>query len=250
MKLEILTSELLKPVKHGFFTRKGGISSCIYKGLNCGLGSLDSRELVQKNRQKVCKAMDIKKSMLLSLNQVHSNKVLTLNQPFHKKIDADAMVTNKPNLGLGILTADCQPVVFADIESQIIGVAHAGWRGTLSGILDNTISSMIKLGATRQKIKAVIGPSISQKVYKVGSEFFEKFYENNKENEKFFKIISKEKFLFDLSGLTLEKLTQSGVTAEKINRCTYLEPDLFYSYRRSLHKNEKDYGRQITVIRL
>ena len=194
--------------------------------------------------------MDIRKSRLVSLNQVHSNKVLTLTQPVYKKVDADAMVTNKPSLGLGVLTADCQPVILADIESQIIGIAHAGWRGTLSGILENTISSMVKLGATRQKIIAVIGPSISQKAYEVGLDFFDKFYKNNREHEKFFKIISKKKFLFDLTGLTLEKLEQSGVIAKRLNRCTYLEPDLFYSYRRSLHKNEKDYGRQITVIRL
>tara|TARA_Y100000746_G_C15406971_1_gene408751 strand:- start:382 stop:966 length:585 start_codon:yes stop_codon:yes gene_type:complete len=194
--------------------------------------------------------MNIEESMLVSLNQVHSNKVLTLSKPFHNSIDADAMVTNKPNLGLGVLTADCQPVIFADIEAQIIGVAHAGWKGTLSGILENTITSMIEIGATRQKIRAVIGPSISQKVYEVGLEFFERFYKTNRESEKFFKKTLKDKFLFDLTGLALEKLRKSGVTAERLDRCTYSEPDLFYSYRRSIHKNEKDYGRQITVIRL
>ena len=134
----MLTSELLNSIKHGFFTRKGGASSGLYKGLNCGLGSLDTKCLIERNRLKVCIKMNIEKSMLVSLNQVHSNKVLTLNQTSHKLIKADAMVTNKPKLGLAVLTADCQPVVFADIESQVIGLAHAGWKGTLSGILENT----------------------------------------------------------------------------------------------------------------
>lgn len=250
LALESLTSKSLEPINHGFFTRKGGVSTGLYEGLNCGLGSLDSKGAIKKNRLAVCERMGIKDGMLMSLNQVHSNKVVTILQPTQKIITADSMVTSKPYIGLAILTADCQPVLFADTEARIIGAAHAGWKGTLSGILEGTISSMVKLGAKRHKIRAVIGPSISQNSYEVGVEFFDKFIKSNTENEKYFKTLPNNKFLFNLSGLALSKLKKAGVTAKRLNRCTYLESESFYSYRRSIHKKEKDYGRSISVIKL
>jgi YfiH family protein len=158
------------------------------------------------------------------------------------------MVTNKPNIGLGILTADCQPVFFADPHSRIIGAAHAGWKGTLSGILEATIESMINLGANRENIRAVIGPSISQKAYEVSFDFFDLFMKESTKNKKFFRPQKSGKFLFDLNGVSLERLIKAGVDAESINRCTYSEPEIFYSYRRSFHKNETDYGRLLSVI--
>jgi YfiH family protein len=251
LKIETLSSENLKPISHYFFTRKGGSSSGIYAGLNCGFGSSDSPLLVERNRCSSCNTIGIDRDQLVTVNQTHSSNVVTLSKKIEKKdslINADAMVTNKPNIGLGILTADCQPVFFADPHSRIIGAAHAGWKGTLSGILEATIGSMIKLGATRENIHAVIGPSISQKAYEVGSEFVELFIKKSIENKKFFKSQKNGKFLFDLNGISLERLVKAGVKAESVNRCTYSEPESFYSYRRSFHRNETDYGRLLSVI--
>ena len=250
LELEALTSNILEPISHGFFTRKGGVSIGLYEGLNCGFGSSDFKDAVKKNRLAVCEKMGIKNGMLMSVNQVHSNKVVTLLKPTQKIIAADAMITDKPFMSLAILTADCQPVLFADLEARIIGAAHAGWKGTLSGILEGTISSMVKLGAKRCNIRAVIGPSISQESYEVGAEFVDKFIESSTKNEQYFKSLPNNKFLFDLTGLALGQLKKSGVIAERLNRCTYLESELFYSYRRSIHKKEPDYGRFISVIKL
>ena len=251
MKIETLSSKFLKPISHYFFTRKGGSSSGIYAGLNCGFGSSDSPLLVEKNRHSSCNTIGIKRDQLVTLNQTHSNNVVSLSKKTAKNdtlLNADAMVTNKPNIGLGILTADCQPVFFADPHSRIIGAAHAGWKGTLSGILEATIESMINLGANRENIRAVIGPSISQKAYEVSFDFFELFMNESTKNKKFFRPQKSGKFLFDLNGVSLERLIKAGVDAECINRCTYSEPEIFYSYRRSFHKNETDYGRLLSVI--
>ncbi|UWQ75965.1 peptidoglycan editing factor PgeF [Leisingera sp. M658] len=251
MTLEILTSDLLGPVRHGFFTRRGGASSGIYHGLNCGLGSTDQREAVQINRARVAAAMDVPAGNLSAVHQVHSADVLVVTEPSQDRPRADAMVTNIPGLALSILTADCQPVLFCDPEAGVIGAAHAGWRGTLDGVLEATLDAMEGLGARREDTAAVIGPAISQRAYEVGPEFFEDFVMQDDGYARFFANGEGGRYLFDLPGLGLHKLRQAGVgVAEWTRHCTYSEPEKFYSYRRATHAKEADYGRLISCIRL
>lgn len=249
MTLEIITSDSLAPFHHGFFTRRGGASSGVYAGLNCGFGSTDQREVVATNRARVARAMEVETGNLVSVHQHHSADVVTVEAPFETAPKADAMVTATPGLALGILTADCQPVLFADADAHVVGAAHAGWSGAMSGVLENTIDAMIALGAKRDTIKAVIGPSISQPSYEVGQEYFERFLDEDPENARFFANGSGDKLQFDLPAYGLAKLRAAGVSAEWTRHCTYREPDRFYSYRRSVHQKEADYGRLISVIR-
>ncbi|MDW3225050.1 MAG: peptidoglycan editing factor PgeF [Paracoccaceae bacterium] len=251
MTLEILTSEDLLPLKHGFFTRRGGASSGVFAGLNCGLGSSDQSEIVAINRARVANAMDVPTHMLLGVHQVHSNKAITVAGASDKKPKADAMVTDTPGLALSVLTADCQPVLFADVENQVIGAAHAGWRGALEGILEATIDAMCGLGATRQKIVAVIGPTISQRAYEVGPEFFEIFIAENDGYARFFANGEGDRLHFDLPGFGLHRLREAGIgSAEWTRHCTYADAERFYSYRRTTHEQEADYGRLIAAITL
>ncbi len=249
MTLEIITSDSLAPFHHGFFTRRGGASSGVYAGLNCGFGSTDQREVVATNRARVARAIEVETGNLVSVHQHHSADVVTVEAPFETAPKADAMVTATPGLALGILTADCQPVLFADADAHVVGAAHAGWSGAMSGVLENTIDAMIALGAKRDTIKAVIGPSISQPSYEVGQEYFERFLDEDPENARFFANGSGDKLQFDLPAYGLAKLRAAGVSAEWTRHCTYREPERFYSYRRSVHKKEADYGRLISVIR-
>ena len=248
--LEILTSDALAP-RHGFFTRKGGASSGIFAGLNCGPGSSDQSDIVTINRERVASALALKRPALVSLNQIHSAAVATLTAPPEGRIAADAMVTNVPGIGLGILTADCQPVLFADAKAQVIGAAHAGWRGARDGVLEATVAAMVALGARRQDIHAVIGPSISQVAYEVGPEFFDAFRAEDPANSRFFTSGPGDRMLFDLPSFGLHRLRLAGVGhAEWTQHCTYSDPARFYSYRRTTHAGEADYGRLISVIRL
>lgn len=250
MTLEILTADSLSPLRHGFLTRKGGASSGVFKGLNCGLGSSDQSEVVAVNRARVASAMHVEPDHLVTLHQHHSADVVTVSAPLDGKPKADAMVSDAPGVALGVLTADCQPVLFADAEAGVIGAAHAGWGGTLKGVLEATVDAMLKLGATREKIKAVIGPSISQRAYEVGPEFFDRFRAEDPDSERFFANGASDKYLFNLPGYGLYRLRQQGVDAEWTRHCTYSDPDRFYSYRRTTHAKEADYGRQISAIRL
>ncbi len=251
MMLEILTSDALAPLRHGFFTRKGGASSGIFHGLNCGPGSSDLSEVVAINRARVAKAMAAEPDDLLTLTQTHSARVLTLAEPFTSRPDADAMVTATPGLVLGVLTADCQPVLFADPVAGVIGAAHAGWRGVKDGVLEATVLAMEALGAGRSHIRAVIGPTISQSAYEVGPEFIEGFLADDTQNARFFAKGQGDRFLFDLPGFGLHQLRASGVGhAEWTRHCTYSDPERFFSYRRATHAGEADYGRLISVIRL
>ncbi|MEX0301841.1 MAG: peptidoglycan editing factor PgeF [Leisingera sp.] len=251
MTLEILTSDLLGPVRHGFFTRKGGASSGIYHGLNCGLGSTDQREAVQINRNRVAAAMEVPAESLSAVHQVHSADVLVITEPSQERPQADAMVTNVPGLALSILTADCQPVLFCDPDAQVIGAAHAGWRGTLDGVLEATLEAMEGLGARRENIAAVIGPTISQRAYEVGPEFFDDFMMQDDSYARFFANGENGRYQFDLPGLGLHKLRQAGAgRAEWTHHCTYSDPEKFFSYRRATHAKEADYGRLISCIRL
>ena len=250
MTLEILTSDAL-PMQHGFFTRRGGASSGIFKGLNCGLGSSDQSEVVSINRARVAMAMDAPPTHLMTVHQVHSATALVVDAPFDGPLPrADAMVTSTPGLVLGALSADCQPVLFADAKAGVVAAAHAGWKGALDGVLDATIEAMESIGADRTRIAAVIGPSISQAAYEVGPEFFDRFTQEDPEAARFFAGGTGDRMQFDLPGFGLYRLRAAGVAhAEWIRACTYSEPDRFYSFRRSVHQKEADYGRLISVIR-
>lgn len=250
MTLEILTADSLSPLHHGFMTRKGGASSGVFKGLNCGFGSSDQSEVVAVNRARVADAMNVDPDHLVTIHQHHSADVVVVEAPLDGKPKADAMVSNTPGLALGVLTADCQPVLFADTEAGVIGAAHAGWGGTLKGVLEATIEAMLTLGAAREKISAVIGPSISQRAYEVGPEFLDRFLAEDARSERFFANGAGEKYLFNLPGYGLYRLQQQGVEAEWTRHCTYSDPNRFFSYRRTTHAKEADYGRQISTIRL
>lgn len=252
MTLEIITSDSLLPFRHGFFTRRGGASSGIFAGLNCGHGSSDQTEAVEINRARVAEAMGVAPAALASVHQVHSAEVLSLCEtPPAPRPRADAMVTATPGLALAVLTADCQPVLFADPEARVIGAAHAGWRGALEGVLEATVAAMEALGARPSRIHAVIGPTISQRAYEVGPEFLDRFEADDPDSMRFFARGEGDRALFDLPGYSLDRLRRMGLGQALWTRhCTYHDPDRFYSYRRSLHRSEADYGRLISVIRL
>lgn len=251
MTLEILTADRLAPLRHGFFTRRGGASSGIFTGLNCGQGSSDQQEIVAINRARVAAAMEVKPERLQNVHQVHSADVITLKAPLSERPRADAMVTRVPGIALAVLTADCQPVLFADAEAGVIGVAHAGWRGTLDGVLEATVEAMIALGATRKSIAAVIGPSISQDAYEVGPDFMASFVAEDADNAQFFVPGAEGRMQFDLPGFGLSRLHRAGVGhAGWTGHCTYGDENRFYSYRRTTHRGEADYGRLIASIRL
>ncbi len=251
MTLEILTADSLSPLRHGFFTRKGGASSGVFQGLNCGPGSSDQSEIVAINRARVASAMEVPTENLLTVHQVHSADVVTVDGPLDARPRADAMVTATPGIALAVLTADCQPVLFADLRAGVIGAAHAGWRGALDGVLEATLDAMERLGARREDIHAVIGPSISQSAYEVGQEFLERFIDEDPDNQRFFINGEGDKYLFDLTGYGLHRLRQAGIAnAEWTRHCTYTDAARFYSYRRTTHAGEADYGRLISAIRL
>lgn len=251
MTLEILTSDSLLPIQHGFFTRRGGASSGVFTGLNCGTGSSDQMEIVSINRSRVAQALDVPAEYLTGVHQVHSSIAVTVRGPLVEKPRADGLVTDVPGLAISVLTADCQPVLFADTTARVVGAAHAGWRGTLDGILEATIDAMCELGASRHGISAVIGPTISQAAYEVGPEFFDTFMAEDRETARFFANGPDGRLHFDLPGFGLYRLRAAGIgSAEWTRHCTYSDPERFYSYRRATHKKEADYGRLIAAIRL
>lgn len=249
--LEILTSPALKGLSHGFFTRRGGASSGVFSGLNCGYGSSDQTEAVSINRDRVATAMGVAPAQMVGVNQIHSADVAIVDGAPRETVKADALVTARPGLLLTILTADCQPVLFADRRAGVVAAAHAGWRGSLEGVLEATLDAMETLGAQRADITAVIGPCISQRAYEVGHDFMENFLVEDAENARFFSGGPNGKPMFDLPGYSLARLRAAGVgEAEWTRHCTYSDPDRFYSYRRTTHAREADYGRLISVIRL
>lgn len=252
MTLEFLTDPPLSPTRHGFFTRAFGVSDGIYAGLNCGHGSDDDTQSVTINRARVAQAVGLQNDALLSLHQVHSADVIEVTKPQWDgdRPKADAMVTKTAGIGLGILTADCASVLFADKTAGVVGAAHAGWKGAFGGVCENTIAAMIGLGAKREDIIATVGPCISQKAYEVGQEFFEVFADENPEYTRFFVNGAEGKMQFDLPSFVLHRLRDAGVQADWVGRCTYSEPQKFFSYRRATHAGEADYGRLISVIRL
>lgn len=251
MTLEILTSDGLTPLRHGFFTRKGGASSGVFSGLNCGYGSSDQREIVGINRTRVASALNLPAQQLAGVHQIHSATAIVVDAQVDKDVQADAMVTRTPGLAVSVLTADCCPVLFADPDAGVVGAAHAGWRGALDGVLEATLDAMESQGAQRQDITAVIGPCISQASYEVGPEFFDTFMAEDESYARFFANGHDGKYHFDLPGFGLYRLRAARVGhAEWTRHCTYADPDRFYSYRRTTHANEADYGRLIAAIRL
>ena len=250
MTLDIITSDALTP-RHGFFTRSGGASSGIFAGLNCGGGSSDQAEAVAINRARVADAMGVTPDYLVGVHQIHSADVIEVTGPLPLRPKADGMVTRTGGVALSILTADCQPVLFADEAAGVIGATHAGWRGTIGGALEATIIAMEKIGARRDRIAAVIGPCISQRAYEVGPEFFETFTAEDQSYTRFFANGSGDRYLFDLPSFGLHRLRAAGVgVAEWTGHCTYSDPARFFSFRRTTHAGEADYGRLISVIRL
>ena len=252
MTLEIITSPSLEGVAHGFFTRRGGASSGIYAGLNCGGGSDDQRDAVALNRARVAAAMGLAPEDLASVVQTHSADVVTVTAPFEApRPEADGMVTATPGVALTVLTADCEPVLFADRDAGVIGAAHAGWKGALGGVLEATVEAMETLGAARTRIVAVIGPTLGRTAYEVGPEFHDRFLDADPGNARHFTPGEGDRLYFDLPGYGLARLGAAGVgQAEWTGHCTYSDPVRFYSYRRSVHRKEADYGRLISVIRL
>jgi len=251
MTLEILTSDHLGSLRHGFFTRRGGASSGVFEGLNCGYGSSDQTDIVHINRARVADAMGVAADHLVGVHQVHSATVVEVTGPLPDNPKADAMVTRTPGVALSVLSADCQPVLFADKHAGVIGAAHAGWRGALDGVLEATIDAMQRLGADRQNITAVIGPCISQGAYEVGPEFFEGFLAEDTSFDRFFAQGTGDRLLFDLPGFGLSRLRGAGVgVAEWTRHCTYADARRFYSYRRATHAKDADYGRLIAAITL
>lgn len=255
MTLEILTADSLAPLRHGFFTRRGGASSGIFTGLNCGLGSSDQQEIVSINRTRVAEAMEVPPGHLVTVHQIHSATALAASAPITAPISqrprADALVTATRRLALAVLTADCQPVLLADESAGVVGAAHAGWRGALDGVLEATLDAMEGLGAARANIAAVIGPAISQAAYEVDIGFMDAFLVADPANARFFETGAPGKMLFDLPGYGVARLRAAGVGhAEWTRHCTYADEDRFYSYRRATHRGEADYGRQIAAIRL
>ena len=248
--LEFITSPILR-TSHGFFTRKGGASSGIFAGLNCGTGSTDQAEIVAINRGRVAEAMGLGPEALVTLHQVHSAMAIPVAGPRPDRPQADAMVTATPGLLLAVLTADCQPVLLHDSATGVIGAAHAGWRGTVDGVLEATVDAMEALGAKRANIHAVIGPTISQAAYEVGPEFLDRFRAEDPESARFFVNGPGDRMLFDLPGYGLCRLRSAGVGhAEWTGHCTYRDAARFYSFRRTTHAGEADYGRLISTIRL
>ena len=211
MTLEIITDDALGGLRHGFFTRRGGASSGVFDGLNCGRGSSDQTEIVDINRARVAEAMQVAPDALVIVEQIHSAHAVTVTGPVGEtRPRADGLATATPGLALAVLTADCQPVLFADEEAGVIGAAHAGWRGALDGVIEATVDRMADLGARREAIVAVIGPSLSQTHYEVGPEFFDRFYDEDPDNARFFGKGKGDRLLFDLPGFGLSRLRAAG----------------------------------------
>ena len=250
--VEVLTHPSLTGAEHGFLGRRGGVSEGLMHGLNVGLGSEDVPAAVAENRARARDAV-LPGAVLVTLYQIHSAIALTVTEPWpdDDRPKADAVVTDRPGLLLGVLTADCAPVLFHDPEAGVIGAAHAGWRGALGGVTDATIAAMVALGARTERIAAVVGPCIRQPSYEVDTAFEANFVAADTFNARFFELGRDGHAWFDLSGYVLARLRAAGLgQAARLNEDTYTQPDRFYSFRRATHHGEPGYGRQISLIGL
>jgi len=240
-------------VRHGFFTRQGGASEGIYQSLNCGLGSDDARVAVETNRSLVAGALGLGADRLCTLYQIHSPDTVVLEAPEHSPSQADALVTKVPGLALGILTADCCPVLLADPKAGVIGAAHAGWRGAAQGVIKSVVETMITQGARPDRIHAAIGPTITVDNYEVGPDFIYALNETEPGATAFIEERDGwQKPHFNLPGYVAHQLSLCGVTqiGAVTPQCTYTNDDLYFSFRRATHRSEPDYGRLISVIAL
>ncbi len=240
----------LDGVRHGFFSREGGVSEGLYASLNCGLGSKDDPLRITENRARAAAAIDVAADALVTAYQVHSPDVVTVDMQWMpgQGPKADAMVTRTPGLALGVLTADCAPVLLADPTVRVIGAAHAGWRGALTGVLAATVGAMEKLGATAGQIVVGIGPCIAQRSYEVGAEFPAPFLAADPSSERFFVPAPAGKFLFDLRGFVSAELTKAGVKRVYELPHDTCREERFFSYRRACQRGEADYGRELSLI--
>jgi len=240
-----------KNLKHYFFSRKNGFSTGLYQSLNCGLGSQDSKENVLKNLQVVGNKIGCKKESLITLNQIHSNEVVYFKSEdsVKNKLNGDAMVTKVKNIALGILSADCASILFYNPKKKIIGCAHSGWKGALNGIIQNTVSKFNELGGQNDDLIVAVGPCLGKENFEVKNDFYEKFMIKNYKNKESFEKKNNNTYLFDLRFFINKELGILGINnVENIEVDTYSNSENFYSYRRSCHQSEKDYGRCISVI--
>ncbi|WP_428246298.1 peptidoglycan editing factor PgeF [Ferrovibrio sp.] len=254
MTAEFLTAPALLSlpgIRHGFFTRRGGVSDGLYASLNCGPGSADTAENVAENRRRVAAALGA--DGLASLYQVHGREVVVVDAGYDitARPKADGLVSRQRGIALGVLAADCTPVLFADAEAGVIGACHAGWRGALAGVTDATIEAMEKLGAARSRIRAAIGPTIRQQSYEVSEPFRAEFTAADATNADFFGPGRRDgHWQFNLPGYLARRLGKAGIAFEDLHRDTLSEPENFYSYRRMTLNQEADYGRQVSAIAL
>jgi len=252
----LITTDALESdgIRHAFFTRVGGVSEGLFASLNCGLGSGDVEASVIENRRRAAAALDLPPEQLITCHQVHSPQVVVVERPWRRedRPRADAMVTRAPGVALGILTADCAPVLLADPAARIVGAAHAGWRGARGGVLEATVAAMTELGAAPQRIAAAVGPCIAQASYEVGPEFPAPFLAEDAQNAAFFVPAGRAgHFLFDLPGYVVRRLRRLGLArVVRTGGDTAAEPDRFFSYRRSCLRQEPDYGRALSAIAL
>jgi YfiH family protein len=244
----------LAGIRHAFFTRDGGVSDGVYASLNGGPGSEDAPANVSENRARMAAMLGVRPDRFLTAYQIHSPDVVTIERPWsaQERPRADAIVTRAPGLAIGVTTADCGPVLLADQQAGVIGAAHAGWRGAATGILEATIAAMERCGADRARMVAAIGPTIRQPNYEVGPEFVARFTAEDGANARFFQPSPRpDHALFDLPGYIAARLARAGVArVEDLGNCTYGDPARFFSYRRSTHHQERDYGRHINAIAL
>ena len=238
----------LKNIKHCFFSRRKGFSRGVYKSLNCGKGSKDNKNNVIKNLNFVAKKMTVDRSKLILMHQSHSNKVVEIKwHNFKKKIDADALITKLNGFAIGVLTADCVPIIIFDLKNKIIGCIHAGWKGAFSGIIENTVKKIKKLNSNN-RIYASVGPCIGEKSYEVDILFYEKFVSKSRKNKIYFRYKSKTKRFFNIRKFVTDKLKKLNVKVDQVDKDTFAEKSNFYSYRRSRKLKQKDYGRCISTV--
>jgi YfiH family protein len=250
MTVEVNRARTLEGVAHGFLGRRGGVSQGVVEGLNVGIGTQDDPEAVAENRRRATEAI-LPGARLVTLYQIHSPDAVAVIEPWDDRLRprADALVTATPGLALGILTADCAPVLFADREAGVVGAAHAGWKGALGGVTDSTLSLMETLGARRDRIAAAIGPCIARASYEVDQGFLAKFADADPANERFFAGGRPGHYQFDLEAYVAHRLALAGLTRiEAMGLDTYPSPERFFSFRRATHRGEADYGRQISII--
>jgi YfiH family protein len=244
----------LPGIRHGFFTRAGGVSEGVYESLNGGIGSEDSAAKVAENRARMAKHLGVAPDRFLTCYQIHSPEVVVAETPWPSSARprADAIVTRMPRLAIGVSTADCGPVLLADPEARVIGAAHAGWRGALTGVIEQTVAAMEKLGAKRGRIVAAAGPMIRQSNYEVGQDLIDRFVATDPNTIRFFKPAQRPGHsMFDLAGYVVSRLRRAEIAEiEDLGLCTYADPAQFYSYRRATHRAEPDYGRHINAIAL